>query len=418
LAPSSSRNGVTGPRASDAATQTRAPLADIAEQLSTATTELRVQQGSVADLGATAGASRPTPLISLVGSVVFSVLGAALQTLSGAPVLPAGSTVTVRTSTLTLATGQTVQANWYFPENADSSTRLIYLQHGFLATAPMYSYTAATLAEQTDSILVAPTLSSNLFVRNADWIGGTPEQQAVADLFAGDRGALTESASTAAGHPVTLPAKFVLVGHSLGGMLVTAAAADMVDNGAIGNLEGVVLLDSVDFNGAIPSALDQLSGANYRPVYDISSERYVWNLDGLVGDELSAARPGQFNGVMLVGGRHIDALQGGNPVLQLGEYIVAGFSQPQNIDAVKTLAVGWINDMFAGTHDGIYADPQETIQIPTSAGIATAVALPFTSTQEIQATPWDGLAKVILDFLFQFAVFQPDPAHEPLPVEA
>jgi hypothetical protein len=30
---------------------------------------------------------------------------------------------------------------------------------------------------------------------------------------------------------------------------------------------------------------------------------------------LQAARPGQFNGVMLVGGRHIDALQGGNSLI-------------------------------------------------------------------------------------------------------
>ncbi len=93
--------------------------------------------------------------------------------------------------------------------------------------------------------------------------------------------------------------------------------------------------------------------------------------------------------------------QGGNPLIQISQYLVAGFSQPQNIEAVKTLAVGWVNDMFAGTHDGIYGAPQQTIQIGTSAGTAPAVVLPSTSTQTVQATPFDGLLNVILTFLAQ-----------------
>jgi len=148
------------------------------------------------------------------------------------------------------------------------------------------------------------------------------------------------------------------------------------------------------------------------PVLDISSERYVWNMYGRVGDELQAARPGQFNGVMLVGGRHIDALQGGNPLIQLSQYVIAGFSQPQNVEAVKKLAVGWVNDMFAGTQHGIYGAPQQTIQIDTSAGAATAVVLPFTSTQTVQATPFDGLLNVLLTFLAQnLFVYEPLAAH-------
>jgi hypothetical protein len=271
----------------------------------------------------------------------------------------------------------------------------------------MYSYTAATLAEQTNSIVVAPSLTSNFFDADAAWLGGTPMQQAVADLFVGDRAALTESASAAAGYEVTLPTRFVLAGHSLGGSLVMGAAGDMVENGAIDDLAGVLLLDSVDVNNTVPTALQKLTGVNYRPVLNISSERYVWNMYGKVGDELEAARPGLFNGVMLVGGRHIDALQGGNPLIQISEYLIAGFSQPQNIEAVKTLAVGWVNDMFAGTHDGIYGAPQQSIQIDTSAGTATAVVLPFTSTKTVQATPFDWLLSVVLDLAQNFFVYEP-----------
>ncbi|UCZ61318.1 alpha/beta fold hydrolase [Mycolicibacterium phocaicum] len=362
----------------------------------------------IADTPTTAVKTARPSLINVIGSFVFNVIGSAMLAFAGPPVLPRGSTVTVKVSSLTMpGTGQKVQANWYFPEHADSATRVIYFQHGFMAVAPMYSYTLAALAQGTNSIVVAPTLSSNAFDAKARWIGGSADQQAVADLFAGDRAALTESAGAAAGHQVTLPTKFVLVGHSLGGALVTSAAGRMVDNGAAANLEGVVLMDSVDLNGVVPAALQQLSGANYRPIYDISSEPYVWNIDGLVGRELEAARPGQFNGVMLVGGRHIDALQGANPVLQFAEYVVAGFSRSPNIEAEKTLAVGWINDMFAGTQTGIYGAPGQTITIDTKAGPATAVALPFASTQPVQATPWDGLAQLILNTVLQFAVYEP-----------
>lgn len=371
--------------------QTPRPIAQLAAAISTPTTE-----------------QRSVPLVNIVGSLVFNVVGAALQVFSGPPVLPPGSNVTVRSSTLDMpGTNQTVRADWHFPEDPDSATGVIYLQHGFMATGPMYSYTAAYLAEETNSIVVVPTLSSNLFDPSGEWIGGEPMQQSVADLFAGDRAELTASASAAAGHPVALPSKFVLVGHSLGGMLVTGAAGRMVGNGAVDDLAGVVLLDAVDTHNDMPEALDDLSGANYRPVLLISSERYVWNRNGTVGDELQAARPGQFNGVMLVGGRHIDGLQGANPILQFAEYLIAGFSQPQNVDAVKAVSAGWINDMYDGTDTGVYGEPQQSIEIPTPSGTATAVVLPFTSTEPVQATPWDGLVGPILDALFPYAVYEP-----------
>ncbi|OBG49237.1 hypothetical protein A5669_30015, partial [Mycolicibacterium fortuitum] len=390
-------------------TEGRAVLTDIADRIANPVSgqDRRVVK-PIAAMTPPVAAPRSAPLVNIVGSLVFNVVGAALQVFSGPPVLPPGSNVTVRTSTLEMpGTNQTVRADWYFPEDPDSASGVIYLQHGFMATGPMYSYTAAYLAEETNSIVVVPTLSSNLFDTRGEWIGGEPIQQSVADLFAGGRPELTASASAAAGHPVTLPTKFVLVGHSLGGMLVTGAAGRMVDNGAVDDLAGVVLLDAVDTHNDMPEALEHLTGANYRPVLLISSEPYVWNRNGTVGQELQTARPGEFNGVMLVGGRHIDGLQGANPILQFAEYLIAGFSQPQNVDAVKTISAGWINDMYHGTDSGVYGAPQESIEIPTSSGAATAVVLPFTSTDPVQATPWDGLVQPLLDALFQFAVYEP-----------
>lgn len=362
---------------------------------------------------AQAATPRRTTLVDAIGSALLNAVMGLVQFFSGPPVLPADAHVTVRTSTLRVpvAGGRTVTADWYFPEGADDDapTRLIYLQHGFGAVGSMYSFTAAALAERTNSVVVAPTITSNFLAPDGAWLGGTAMQQAVADLFAGDRAALTASASAAAGREVTLPTRFVLVGHSAGGSLVMGAAADMVEGGALADLAGVVLLDSVDMNGTVPRALVRLTGANYRPVMDISSERYVWNMFGAVGDELEAARPGQFNGVVLTGGRHIDALQGGNNVVQFAEYLVAGFSAPRNVHAVRTIAAGWINDLFAGTHDGYYPAPRQSIDIATPAGTATAVGLPFTSDRRIRATPLDGIFELVLGLITRVALFDTGP---------
>ncbi|WP_395310312.1 alpha/beta hydrolase [Mycobacterium sp. AMU20-3851] len=344
--------------------------------------------------------------VNAVGSTLLNALMGLIQFFAGPPVLPPRSTVTVRTSSLVIpvGAGRTVQADWYFPDGDEPATRLIYLQHGFGAVSSMYSYSAAALAERTNSVVVAPTLTSNFLDARAVWLGGTPMQDAVAQLFAGERTALTESASAAAGHAVNLPTRFALVGHSLGATLVLGAAGRMADNGAIEDLVGVVLLDGVDVNDTAPAALDKLTGVAVR---NISSERYQWNRYGLLSDQLQTARPGQFNGVMLEGGRHIDGLQGGNPLLQFAEYLFAGFSQQRNVEAVRTLASGWINDMFAGTAAGIYPAPGAPAQIPTSGNAAVAVALPIRSTTPVRVTPWDGVLAVILDAIVRVAVYEP-----------
>jgi pimeloyl-ACP methyl ester carboxylesterase len=355
-------------------------LSTIATATATATASPVVTPAAAIPITSAVGTPRPATLINLIGSVVLNVLGAVLTFVEGPPVLSRGSTVTEKTATLQLpCSGSvcTVSADWYFPAGSDPQG-LIYLQHGILANAPMYSYTAALLAEQTDSIVVAPTITSNFFAPDALWLGGAPMQQAVADLFVGNRAALTASASAAAGHPITLPQRVVLVGHSLGGSLAVAVAADMVANGSSSNLAGVVMLDGGTIDPAQMSAALADIPADI-PIRLIASPPYFWNSYGGMSTLLDAARPTQFNGVELVGGQHIDGLQGGNPLIQLGEYLVAGFSLPQNIHAVQTLSSGWITDMLNGTHIGISAAPGQTIQIPTSAGTADAIALPAPS---------------------------------------
>lgn len=348
--------------------------------------------------------TRDPSLINVVGSVVLNVLVGFIHVVDGPPVLPPDSTVTVLTSSLKLpiGTGRPVQADWYFPEDADESTRLIYLQHGFLASGPMYSYTAARLAERTNAIVVAPSLTSNFFAPDAAWVGGSTMHPAVAELFVGDRAALRESASSAAGYAITLPINVVLVGHSAGGSMVTSVAGFMADDGAISELAGVVMLDGVEPAGSrlVSQALAKLRDDNDRPIYLISSERYFWSRGGDMADKLQLARPDRFNGVGLAGGLHIDYMEGGNPLVQFGEYLVAGFSLSRNIAAASDITVGWVEDLFSGTTArGVYGAPGDNIPVVTPSGTATAVVLPL---GEPARPVWPPLLDAFLTAIFDF----------------
>ncbi|WP_237571886.1 alpha/beta hydrolase [Mycolicibacterium lacusdiani] len=342
----------------------------------------------------------PPSLLDVVGSVIASVvvnLGSlvintlqALEALvQGPPVLPPGSTVTVRSSTIELNTGQRVAANWYYPEGDVPPTRMILLQHGFLAQGPMYSYTAANLASRTNSIVVTPTLPSNMFAGDDAWLGGSGMASAIADLFVGDRAALTQSA-IAAGYatryglnPETaaLPTKFAMAGHSLGGHLVAGAAGFLAENGAARDLVGVITLDGVPLGTTMPDALVkldayELASGHYVPIREIGAPANYLNASSNVKQALSAARPDRFNGVVLKGGVHMDSMQGGNPLIQFAAFVAAGFPQPQNPAAVQELAVSWLDDWFEGRTDvGDDLTPGATIIIPTPKGTARGAVI-------------------------------------------
>lgn len=359
----------------------------------------------------TAAAPRAPSLINVIGTLIFNLYSLATRVLGGPPVVPPGSTVTVRQSTLHIdcGDGYDVPADWYTPATGpEPPTRLIYLQHGFLASGPWYSDTAATLAEQTNSIVVALSLTSNFFACDACWLGAAPMQQAVADLFLDGNTALADSAQ-AAGYTGEMPDRVVLVGHSLGGGLVAATAGYMVDNCTIDRLAGVVMLDGVGMNDAVPVGLAKVPDA--LPIYQLSAPSYFWNQFGAANDALVQARPDRFVGVVLAGGSHVDAMRGGNPVIQFAQQLLAGFSRPQNVEAAKILMVGWINDMFACTEDddGIYAEPGEEILIDTPAGQATAQALPSSLTK---ASLWN-LLQPFVSAGMGFFIFEPTCAAAP-----
>lgn len=328
-------------------------------------------------------------ITSSIGSLAFNSLQALEALVTGPPVLPPNSTVTVRNSTILLSTGQRVRANWYYPEGDVVPDKLIVLQHGFFALGPMYSFTAANLAESTGAIVVTPTISSNPFAGDDNWINGDGMAAAIADLFTGDRTALTDSA-LAAGlatrygldpADARLPEKFGLAGHSAGGGLVAAVAGYLVDNGGVEDLVGVITLDGVPLGTAATVALGKLQAyedatGRYIPVREIGAPSNAFNSRSELKADLNAARPGRYNGVVLAGGVHMDSMRGGNPIIQFAAYLIAGFPKPQNPPAVAQLSTQWFNEWFAGdTDNGDELAPGSTLPISTPNGTAVGTVI-------------------------------------------
>jgi len=330
-----------------------------------------------------ATAPRIPAVIRFIGTLVFNLYGLAQRLFGGPPILPANANVTVRSTTLRIECGcdgksVEVPADWYFPNlpEGEEPERLIYLQHGFLAAGPWYSHTAAALAEQTRSIVVAPTITSNFFAADGCWLGAPPMHEGMAKLFDADNTALADSAAKV-GYTGTLPNRVVLVGHSLGGGAVSGIAGYMVERDTVDRLAGVLLLDGVGLDD--PSRMVESLKAVPAdiPIYQLAAPVYMWNAFGVGLDALAEARPDQFIGVTLVGGSHVDMMRGGNPVIQFAQELVAGFTKPQNAAAARMLMVGWVNDMFAGTHDeGLYLEPGAEYSFETPKGQASVVALP------------------------------------------
>ena len=347
---------------------TVAPTPDTtAETVESTSTALATMTAAAAS--STAEAVRPSPL-ELIGSWLFSALAGLVRLFDPKPSIPAGSLVTRQTSTLEVGCGcgETLDADWYFPNQAEEPAGLIYLQHGFFRSKANVSALAVQLAEQTNSVVVVPTVASNPFAQGGCWVNGDAMHRAVAGLFVGDMAALTASATAAAGHPVILPTQFVLAGQSAGGNLAASAAAYTVDNGAIDRLRAVVMFDGVDNGGRIAAGSAALTGVNARPVFQIAADCALCNVFGAGTSALVDSRPDGFVGVRLEGGKHTDA-EGASSGL-VGT-LTCGVPDSANVAAVPVIAAGWINDVFTGSQNGLYGAGGERFHV----GAATAVVL-------------------------------------------
>jgi len=259
-----------------------------------------------------------------------------------------------------------VPVDWYFPDSAEAPNGIIWLQHGFGANAALYDRLAKALAEQTNSIVVAPSLTWLPLTGDGRWLNGDTMQQAVAAALV-DRTALQASADQAAGRTIVLPERLVLTGHSAGGNLAVTVGGLLAAGGNAQTLLGVVMFDGVPVGDSIAGAVNLLPAST--PVFQIASYPYVWNANGAGTVQLTAARPDQFTGIRLLGGSHIDAMQTSDLLISALAPLLTGYSPLENQLAVQTLAVGWILDMYDGTHDGVYGEHGSTIGVGDATGV-------------------------------------------------
>ncbi len=306
---------------------------------------------------------------ALLGALITVLLALAAPPCAGARGRP---TVRVGHAPLVLPCGSggtTVPTDWYFPRRGRVATGLVWLQHGFFETKTNMAGVAQAYAARAGTVVVVPTITSNPFTAGGCWLNGAPMWRAVAATLT-DRTALQASADAAYGGAVRLPDHFVLSGHSAGGNLALATAGDLAVGGNIFELRGVVLLDAVDFAGAMRTALQRLTGPNDRPVWQLASPPSSCNAGGSGTQALLAARPDRFVGVELLRGTHVDAL--GADAGLFAEF-ACGFPRPENVRAARLISCQWVFDALTGAHLGILSGtPGQRIAV---AG-ATAVVLP------------------------------------------
>lgn len=325
--------------------------------------------------------------------------------LSGASTPPQSNGVTgVRTGASSLAIpygprGFVTSAEWYFPTQADgrvSANGVVWLQRDELGGAAAFAALATQIARQTNSIVVAPTISPfEIPIRPGCFLGDAGLQRAVADMMLGDRGPLAISA-TAAGYQGVLPEKILLSGQRMGGGFAAEVAAFTVDNGAAANLLGVVMFDGVATPDLFTTSLARLDASGI-PLYQIAAPPQAANNWGGTTEQLVALYPDQFVGVQ--------------------------FDDDSPLDAVITLATGWINDFYAGRGPtdaayGLYANPNDGTYVPNQpivmgdAGVTVLPAPPPVDVNQyagrwyeqgsVQQSPASGLVNVT-------QVFTPEP---------
>lgn len=284
-------------------------------------------------------------------SALVAIIVAALALLIGGS---ATASVTVGHSTLAIPCGAPVQADWYKPSG--TPTGLVWVQHGYLSSRSDVAGFAQDLAAKTGALVVAPTLSSTQ--TDPCWEGAPAERAAAASMFTGDRAALTASAR-AAGWAGPMPPQYVLMGHSLGAdfALVT---------GSLSSPAAVVLLDGGNFDAApANAALTAIPGTK---VLTVSSPPGTACKVGDLTAQLVAARPGQFVGVQLVNGLHLDAIGYSN----FAGNLLCGWPRLENVAAVQTIADAWVTNAFTGSAGGITSGiPGQRIPV----GAATAVVI-------------------------------------------
>ena len=163
--------------------------------------------------------------------------------------------------------------------------------------------------------------------------------------------------------PLTLPATFVLSGHSAGGAAVTVAGGIIASNASASvraRLKGIVLLDPVENSGnGMAGALPNLTATK---VLTVSGGDSSCNSNSSGTKALLPTRTG-FAGVRLPSGCHCDAEADSTDGLCT---LLCGTPKQANKDALRRLAADWASDMLRGVTStesypgGAYYEQQKT----------------------------------------------------------
>jgi hypothetical protein len=255
----------------------------------------------------------------------------------------------------------TQDADWFFPDTT-SPKALVFLQHGF-SRSNSHMFALARKYQAAGFLVFAPTLPSTnssgctvsnqgdntAFLNNVTaWIGeATTSTRQLATSHA-------KAATTAGRAGSTLPATYVLAGHSAGGDAVTYIANRLRTTfpAAFANLKYLQLLDPVKSPSGtnMADALTGLAGTSL-PITAISSPPYSSNGNASGTVELVNRIDRPFLGVRLVTGSHCDAE--GSTTNWLCT-LLGGTSKAANVTALQTFAINWASDAVAGTTTATY----------------------------------------------------------------
>ena len=221
-------------------------------------------------------------------------------------------------------------ATWYVPDNNPQGWML--LQHGFQRNKGHLDDIATYLM---DNDILVLTINSSV----------TGGNQSLAVDIANE---LIDNPPVPP-NGIALPDKFVIAGHSAGGLFVSHMGGRLVERDPA-VLNGAILFDPVDANEGMTSPL-QLMADSGKPVLAILANSSSCNSSNNALSPLRSLSPG-FVGIKLTdNSKHFDvegSSTGGLPTW------ICGTPQSKNTDYVKDFTLNWALDMFNNSQTADY----------------------------------------------------------------
>lgn len=226
--------------------------------------------------------------------------------------------------------GSSYNVDWFVPTT--SATTLMTFQHGFSRGCGNIRNTGINVMHQGVMLLCL----------NADMQGGNPGLGAALGDALVDR-VINPPA------PASLPARYIVSGHSAGGHFASAVGRRIVERG-YGDFVGAILFDPVAAGGFTEN-LNAISASGTRAVYAITAIGSPCNSFSNAEGALTGL-PNPFVGLYLTtNSSHVDVEDGNTDTLM---QITCGFVQSFNVTYLQTLSGAWAKDLSNGTTTADY----------------------------------------------------------------